>query len=268
MQQIENLFDPSKDIHRRIEKVISYSASEEEKLKAEISEYVVTDSIETQLEKLLDKMDLAMGGGENEIGVWVSGFYGSGKSSFTKYLGFAFDENVKIDGVPFLQRLQDRLKSPQVKAQLAAVTRRYPASIVMIDLASNMLAGASKVDVSSVLYYNVLQWAGYSRNLKIAALERRIEKDDRKSEFEEKLKGFFPDLTWKDLQNDPLIIDALIPQIAHEMYPVLFPAETSFNANTEGFQKSEDQQVQEMIEIVREKSGKEYVIFVIDEVGQ
>ncbi len=49
-------------------------------------------------------------GGENEVGVWVSGFYGSGKSSFTKYLGLAFDDNVKIDGVPFMQHLQDRLK--------------------------------------------------------------------------------------------------------------------------------------------------------------
>ena len=39
----------------------------------------------------------------NEIGVWVSGFYGSGKSSFTKYLGLAFDDQRTIDGTPFHQ---------------------------------------------------------------------------------------------------------------------------------------------------------------------
>ncbi len=38
-------------------------------------------------------------------------------------------------------------------------------------------------DVSTVLYYKVLQWAGYSRNLKVAALERRLEKDGRYDEF-------------------------------------------------------------------------------------
>ena len=57
---IRELFDPSKDIHRNIEKVITYSATQEERLRAEISEYVVTDSIEEQFRKLLDRMQLAM----------------------------------------------------------------------------------------------------------------------------------------------------------------------------------------------------------------
>ena len=95
---IRSLFDPSKDIYRTIEKVITYGASQEGRLKAEISEYVVTESIEEQFRKLLDRMQLAMeSGGENEVGVWVSGFYGSGKSSFTKYLGLAFDDHPLID---------------------------------------------------------------------------------------------------------------------------------------------------------------------------
>ncbi|MBA8845725.1 hypothetical protein FHW02_003811 [Ochrobactrum sp. RH1CCR137] len=102
-------FDPSKDIQRNIEKVISYGASQESRLKAEISEYVVTESIEEQFRKLLDRMQLAMeAGGENEIGVWVSGFYGSGKSSFTKYLGMAFDDKRTVDGTPFINHLQAR----------------------------------------------------------------------------------------------------------------------------------------------------------------
>src|SRR5262245_34732567 len=81
---------PNKDIYRNIEKVITYDAAQENHLRAEIAEYVVTESIEEQFLKLLDRMQLAMeSGGGNEIGVWVSGFYGSGKSSFTKYLGLA-----------------------------------------------------------------------------------------------------------------------------------------------------------------------------------
>jgi effector-binding domain-containing protein len=78
--QIKSLFDPSKDIYRNIEKVITYTASQEVRLKAEITEYIVTESIEDQFERLLTKMQQAMDvGGENEVGVWVSGFYGSGK---------------------------------------------------------------------------------------------------------------------------------------------------------------------------------------------
>jgi hypothetical protein len=266
---IRQLFDPNKNIDRSIEKVITYGASQENRLKAEISEYVVTDSIEEQMVKLLEKMQLAMdSGGENEIGVWVSGFYGSGKSSFTKYLGFAFDQRVTIDGVPFVKHLQDRLHTAQAKALLSTVVTRFPAAVVMLDLAAEMLAGATMEDVSTVLYYKVLNWAGYSRNLKIAALERRLEKDGRYDEFVQKVELAVPGVSWKDLQNDPLVVDSLIPELAHELYPALFPNAGSFSSSTDGFVTFEDQRVEEMINIIRKKSGKEHIIFVVDEVGQ
>jgi len=266
---IRDLFDSSKGPNRKIEKVIAYAAKQEEQLKAEISEYVVTDSIEEQFRKLLDRMQLAMeSGSENEIGVWVSGFYGSGKSSFTKYLGFAFDESKKLDNVAFLRRLQDRLNTPQVRALLGTVVQRYPAEVVLLDLASDMVAGATMEDVSSVLYYKVLQWAGYSRNLKVAALEWRIEQDGRTAELEAKVQTVLPGMTWKDIQNDPLAVDALIPQLANELYPVLFPNTNAFNSSTDGFFKFENERVQEMIDIVRRKSGKSHILFIVDEVGQ
>ena len=55
MTQIRNLFDPQRGLQRSIEKVISYQASQEDRLKAEISEYIVTESIDQQLEILLEK---------------------------------------------------------------------------------------------------------------------------------------------------------------------------------------------------------------------
>ncbi|WP_417477289.1 BREX system P-loop protein BrxC [Maricaulis sp.] len=266
---IRSLFDPSKDIFRTIEKVISYGASGEARLKSEISEYVVTESIEAQFERLLESMQGAMqAGGENEVGVWVSGFYGSGKSSFTKYLGFAFDDKRTIDGTPFIKHLQDRLHKPQTKALLQTVAQRFPAAVVMLDLASEMLAGATMEEVSTVLYFKVLQWAGYSRNLKVAAFERMVEKDGRTEEMHRLLAEALPGATWDRVQNNALMVDGLIPNIAHAMYPGIFPEANSFSSNTEGFLQFEDQRVEEMIDIVREKSGKQNIIFIIDEVGQ
>lgn len=266
---IKQLFDPSKNINRSIEKVITYGVSQEARLKSEISEYVVTDSIDQQFENLLLKMEAAMDiGGENEVGVWVSGFYGSGKSSFTKYLGLAFDDRITIDGIPFIQHLQDRLKRQQTKALLSNVAKRFPAAVLMLDLASEQVAGATMEEVSTVLFYKVLQWAGYSRNLKVAALERRLKKEGRYNEFLDAFKAAAGGEDWSNYRNDELVVDSLIPEIAHQLYPTLFKTPTSFSTEASEIVVFENDRVREMLEIAREASGKEYIIFIIDEVGQ
>lgn len=267
--EIKQLFDSNKNIYRTIEKVITYSASQEQRLKAEISEYVVTESIEEQFEKLLGKMQAAMeAGGENEVGVWVSGFYGSGKSSFTKYLGLAFDESVTIDGTPFIQHLQNRFKKQTTKQLLSTVAKRFPAAVVMLDLASTQLADASMKEVSTVLYYKILEWAGYSQNLKVAAFERRLKKEGRYEEFLNVFADQLGGERWANYRNDPLVVDSVVPEIAHKMYPNFFKTAESFSTVTEDWVVFTDQQVEEMLEIAREATGKEYIIFIVDEVGQ
>ena len=213
-------------------------------------------------------MQLAMDqGGQNEVGVWVSGFYGSGKSSFTKYLGLALDNQVMVEGMPFLRYLQDRMNKPQTKALLNTLATRYPAAVVLLDLASEMLAGATMEEVSTVLYYKVLQWAGYSQNLKVAAFERRLQKDGRYAEFTA-LVAAEAGVSWPEVQNDPLVIDSLLPEIAHALYPTLFKSTATFTTETADIVRFETDRVQEMIEIAREKTGKQFIIFIIDEVGQ
>jgi len=267
MDKIKQLFDPQKDIYRTIEKVITYNASQEQRLTAEISEYVVTESIEEKFENLLRNMGIAMKeGSENEIGVWVSGFYGSGKSSFTKYLGLALDEQVKIGGLPFMQHLRDRLHKPQTKALLSTVAKRFPA-VIFLDLASEMLAGATMEDISTVLYYKVLQFAGFSRNLKVATFERKIQKDGRYEEFKEIIQNDIG-VEWSEVQNDPLVVDSMIPEIAHQMYPELFKTPTAFTTETTDFIQFENERVVEMLDIIRDATGKQHIIFIIDEVGQ
>lgn len=265
---IRKLFDPHKGLQRSIEKVISYQASQEDRLKTEISEYIVTDSIDEQLEKLLENIQAALeSGGGHEVGVWVSGFYGSGKSSFTKYLGLALDDSVKVDGQPFVRHLNDRLRRPQTKALLDAVNKRFSAAVIMLDLASQQIAGATLAEVSAVLYYKVLQELGYSRNMKVAALERKLKKDGRYEEF----TALFQKETgepWSDYQNDELVVDSLLPSLAHKLYPALFKSDQAFSATSSETIYLMDDRVREMIDVVRDETGKENIIFVIDEIGQ
>lgn len=269
MDKIRDLFDPSRKLSRPIEKVITYQNRSDQQLRTEISEYVVTEHLEQNFEDLLKKMQLAQqGDGGHEIGVWVSGFYGSGKSSFTKYLGFSLDREMKVGGTPFLQLLQNQLRSASTRAMFNQVSTVYDAAVVFLDLASEMLAGASMADISTVLYLKVLQWAGYSEDLKVAELERMLEADGKLKQFEEKAKSMLEGAEWKDVHNQPLIANQVAAELASQFYPKLFKNASDFGDLTLHIGKAENKRSEEMIELIRRKSGKKNIIFVIDEVGQ
>ena len=42
------------------------------------------------------------------------------------------------------------------------LAKRYPATVIMLDLASAQIAGATMAEISTVLYWTVMQWAGQS----------------------------------------------------------------------------------------------------------
>lgn len=267
-QTIKTLFDSSKDIYRKVETVVQYENKDAALLKAEIAEYQATDSIQRQIEKLVDDMDYAMSAGARETGVWVSGFYGSGKSSLTKYFGFALDDTLIIEGLPFREHFLNRITDSRVRARINTVVKKYPAAVIMVNLSTEMSAGPSLESVANVLYFKALRWAGYSKNLKIAALQRRVEKDGRDLEFKAKLQDEFPDLTWEQMRDDPLVMEALIPRVAHAMYPKLFPTAAAFTTDDSAISVTANERVVEMLDLVRRKSGKEMIVFLVDEVGQ
>ena len=80
MSKIRDLFETSRRLDRRIEKVISFDSTENDQLKREVTEYIVTDNIARSFDRLLSRFDEGLGGGAHEVGVWVSGFYGSGRA--------------------------------------------------------------------------------------------------------------------------------------------------------------------------------------------
>lgn len=137
---IRSLFSARRPIDRPIEKVIDYYATEEKRLLAEVEEYEVTDNVEACFRKFLDTFDQGVRTGHvTEIGVWVAGFYGSGKSSFTKYLGFSLDGGRLVGGRPFIDLLCERLRSAEIKANLKTLATKFPTAVIFLDLGSEQL---------------------------------------------------------------------------------------------------------------------------------
>src|SRR3954466_6167209 len=87
------------DIDREIEEVIKVDQTDEDVIKAEIDEYVATDAIADHYVGVLNRYAEAPNKPNEGVAIWVSGFFGSGKSSFAKMLGLAI-ENRMIGGEP------------------------------------------------------------------------------------------------------------------------------------------------------------------------
>jgi len=85
----------NKPVDRPIEGVIK--ADDEASLRLEIEEYVLTNEVEKRLESFLD----AYNNYEGANGVWVSGFFGSGKSHLLKMLALLLEDR-QIDGASAL----------------------------------------------------------------------------------------------------------------------------------------------------------------------
>src|SRR4051794_11645143 len=78
-------------VDRRIEEVIKVDQANEQDVYDEIREYVVTVSIREQFENVLDAYRKTANQPHEGIGIWISGFFGSGKSSFAKILGYVLE---------------------------------------------------------------------------------------------------------------------------------------------------------------------------------
>jgi hypothetical protein len=118
---IKDLF--ANDISRRIEEVIKVDQADEQIIRDELAEYVVTDSIRSHFTDILERYWETPRKPHEGIAVWVSGFFGSGKSSFAKYLGLAL-ENRDIMGEGAAQIFGQRTGDQKVQVLLSSISEQ------------------------------------------------------------------------------------------------------------------------------------------------
>jgi hypothetical protein len=270
MTKIKETFDTNKDIFRTIEKVITFDTLDNDALKREVTEYVVTEKLKNNFQKLLDALHSGMDAESHEVGIWVSGFYGSGKSSFSKNFGLALDKNLIIDGVPFRDRLSNRINNLPITQQLKTLVEKYNPQVFLINLATKRLGlhGNMLPPVSDILYHQVMKWAGYAPEEKVALLERKLEMDNKFDEFKALIKKE-KDEDWDKIKfEDTLTAKALASEYAVFFYPKIWRDERAFNILRIDSLEDESDRMRAMLDIIKKRTGKENVLFIIDEVGQ
>ena len=97
---IEHLYD--KDITRRINPAVVVSEMEDYFVNQEINEYVFTPGITKNVYKFLNAIANKK---EGKTGVWISGYYGSGKSHFITYLFYCLNQKYNSKPLSYFQSL-------------------------------------------------------------------------------------------------------------------------------------------------------------------
>ena len=83
---IEQLFQ--EDINRKINGVVKVDQDVTDVLVQELDEYVITRDLKKHFITFFNNYGESFREGTADIGVWISGFFGSGKSHFLKMLSY------------------------------------------------------------------------------------------------------------------------------------------------------------------------------------
>ena len=79
-----------RDIYREINPAVVVSDKKKESIEAEIKEYVFTEEL---IEKLFLIVDTVLNKKIGKTGIWINGYYGSGKSHFIKFVHYLMDSD-------------------------------------------------------------------------------------------------------------------------------------------------------------------------------
>ena len=90
MMKIHELYE--RDITRRINPAVVVSEMKPENIRQEIEEYIFTNDITRNIYKFLNAI---ASNKEGKTGIWISGYYGSGKSHFIKYLFYCLNKKYR-----------------------------------------------------------------------------------------------------------------------------------------------------------------------------
>lgn len=186
-------------ITRDIPPVVYFHEQSPAKLQAEVSEYIITGGypegdprakrygasggtggIHDQFVHLLQNilLEFKKKGGPELPASWISGFYGSGKSSFAKLLGLALDGVVLPDGTPLEKALLARDDSPKRDDLLTAwqkLRAKFEPIAVVFDIGG---VARDNEHIHSAILRQVQRRLGYcSKSNLIADHELKLQKD-------------------------------------------------------------------------------------------
>ncbi len=274
------------DVTRDIPPVVYFHEQSPEKLHNEVSEYIITggwpeghpnhvrvpSGIHEQYVRLLTNIasELERKGGPALPNAWISGFYGSGKSSFAKLLGYALDGRALSDGTSLAEAWLRRDTSPKAgdlrKAWTLLRTKIDPIAVVF-DVGGRAKDGEH---IHAAAVREVQGRLGYcSTYALVADFELKLERDGEWSKFE-KVAAQVLGKPWASVK-DQQFAEEDFSLVLSKLYPDRYPDPMSWMTSRTSVNKRTDSPEEAVAAIgdMLEFRRKDATLFlVVDEVSQ
>lgn len=223
MQIIRTLF--AKPINRKIEEVIKVDQANEESVLNELEEYIATDSIKEHFRTVFDEIIQVAKNPREGIGIWVSGFFGSGKSSFAKILGYTLGAR-GVAGKSASDIFKLSLQDQKIGGLLEVINHTLPTRAVIFDVSMDRGVRTASERITEIIYKALLRDLGYAEGLDLAELEITLEGDGRLNDF----KNRFLETHGKPWELRPKLGLAIneASAVLHAMDPGTYPQADSY----------------------------------------
>ena len=263
--RIQSMFKD--DINRKINGVVKVDQDESSVLVQELNEYVITRELKKHFITFFNNYIESFSETTADIGVWISGFFGSGKSHFLKMLSYLL-ENKEVQGVKTVERFRAKFADDPATFMLIdrATKGRTDTILFNIDIEGSINKDKTAVlRVFAKMFYNYLGF--YGENLKVAKLEQFIAKKGKTEEFRrvfEEKNG----ASWLESRDAYAFFEDDIVATLQEVLGMSEQAASNWFNGTETVETSIAQLVSEIKEYVDAQPRDFRLLFMIDEVGQ
>ena len=205
--KVEDLFQMN--FEKEIEAVIKVGEYSEQSATEEINNYIVTNQIANRLDSFIEYFDVSS---REDTGIWISGFYGSGKSYLAKIIGYLL-ENPNLMGVEARELFKDRLAGLDDRLLLENKIEglsKYNTKTVVFDVSGESLTGT----FYKKLLLNFLKSIGLPKNY-IGYVEYQMMKTDKYEEFLREANRISQERInkdWKDTRGNKMYAPGIIKE--------------------------------------------------------
>lgn len=255
-----------KDIAREIQGVIK--VDDENYIKQELEEYVVTDELLKHFNSFFESYNAGINGNTEKMGVWISGFFGSGKSHFLKILSYLL-ENKIVDGKAAVDYFDGKIQDAKLLADIKRAGNISTDVILFnIDSKASLDSVDGKDKILAVFEKVFNEKMGLSTIPHVAELERFLIREGKYEEF----KNYFQEEcgdNWVDARNDFYFRrDEIVNSYSKALNKSKEEAENWFDKAEERYDLSIEKFAERVRDYIKSKGDNHHVVFLVDEIGQ